>query len=171
MTQELEGGLDILLRCSRCRESKEAIHFPKNKGKKTGHGNQCKACNNAYGKTDHNLKRRIQHRDNDWSHALTIECRSRARKAGIPFNLTEADLAIPLLCPVLGIPLFRTRGKATQNTPTVDRIFGHLGYIKGNVTVISWKANRLKSNCDDPSVFEAIASYIRKSRKPKAIAA
>lgn len=30
--------------------------------------------------------------------------------------------------------------------PSIDRIVPELGYVKGNVAVISMKANRLKSN-------------------------
>lgn len=163
------GLSEQYITCSNCRENKHEECFGRNKGKKTGRNNWCKICMNGYSRSECNLKRRTQRRDEDWSHALMIECRSRARKAGLPFNLTEEDLDVPLLCPVLGIPLYRTRGERADNTPTVDRVINRLGYVKGNVCIISWRANRLKYDCDDPAVFEAIASYIRRTRKPKVV--
>jgi len=89
----------------------------------------------------------------------------------VAFDLSDGDLVVPEKCPVLGIPLFRTRGKVADNTPTVDRLIGHLGYVRGNVSVISWRANCLKRDCDDPAVFEAIAAYIRRSRRPRSAVA
>ncbi len=74
--------------------------------------------------------------------------RCRARAKGIPFNITSADITVPDLCPALGIPLGVTPGKLTDSTPTLDRIYNFLGYVRGNVVVVSWRANRLKNNAD-----------------------
>jgi hypothetical protein len=160
-----------MLRCSKCKETKPVEGFAKNKCMKTGYANQCKKCTNEYSRSQKNLENRKKRRDRDWVHALVIECRSRARKLGIPFNIDEADLKNQMICPVLGIPMFRTPGKCTENSPTVDRIYPALGYVRGNVCVISWKANRLKGASDDPGDFEAIAAYIRRSKRPKSVAA
>lgn len=80
------------------------------------------------------------------------EIRVRAKKRGFEFNLTEEDIAIPLFCPVLGIRIrqpgeneTRLRG-CKDNSPSVDRIDQQRGYVKGNVIVVSWRANRLKSD-------------------------
>lgn len=76
--------------------------------------------------------------------------KGRAKKKGVPFNLTEEDLIIPTNCPALKIPMIQewgTTGKGDrENAPSVDRIIPELGYVKGNVRVMSMKANRLKSN-------------------------
>lgn len=71
--------------------------------------------------------------------------RSRANERGIDFNLELEDIIIPDTCPICQIPL-KFSGKRTNNTPSIDRIDNSLGYIKGNVRIISWRANRLKSN-------------------------
>ena len=52
-----------------------------------------------------------------------------------------------------------------DNSPTLDRIVPELGYVPGNVAVISWKANRLKGNNTDPELFEKVAKYIRKHQR------
>jgi len=72
--------------------------------------------------------------------------RRRAKALAYPFNIEPEDIIIPETCPLLGIPLIRSNGYATDNTPSLDRKNAQLGYIKGNVWVISYRANRLKSD-------------------------
>ena len=55
-------------------------------------------------------------------------------------------MTIPEFCPILGIPLIRVGTIATDNSPSIDRIDSTKGYIKGNVQVISKKANTLKNS-------------------------
>jgi DNA-binding TFAR19-related protein (PDSD5 family) len=69
-----------------------------------------------------------------------------AARRNLDFNLTTEDIEIPELCPVLKIPLYFTVGKRTDNTPSVDRVDSSQGYTRKNIKIISWKANRLKSN-------------------------
>ena len=62
-------------------------------------------------------------------------------------TITVADIVIPAVCPILGIPLvMRSGGKPRADAPTLDRIDNSQGYIPGNVRVISARANRLKSD-------------------------
>lgn len=77
---------------------------------------------------------------------LLTKARERARAAGVLFQLCEADFSIPSTCPVLGIPLLPGVRRATDNSPTIDRIRPDEGYHPTNVAVISHKANRLKSD-------------------------
>lgn len=70
----------------------------------------------------------------------------RADKYDVPFNLTVDDIDIPAVCPVLGIPLFHSEKVASDNSPTLDRIVPEVGYVAGNVIVVSNRANRIKSN-------------------------
>lgn len=68
--------------------------------------------------------------------------RIRARDLGRDFDIEVSDIIIPERCPILGIPL---RGLG-DGRPSLDRIDSRKGYIKGNVAVISFRANMLKSN-------------------------
>jgi len=77
---------------------------------------------------------------------LLIAARHRAKKHGLPIDITEADIVIPEVCPVLGIPLRFSDDYRNDHSPSLDKIKPELGYVKGNIAVISWKANRLKSN-------------------------
>lgn len=77
---------------------------------------------------------------------LLSKARQRSRKFDLPFNITKDDIKIPDFCPVLGIPLYRTNAVSGDNSPTIDRIVPGLGYVKGNILVVSNRANRIKSN-------------------------
>ncbi|MEO1077616.1 MAG: hypothetical protein AAFX41_16875 [Bacteroidota bacterium] len=72
--------------------------------------------------------------------------KTRSTKAKVPFNLTPADITIPFECPVLGIPIIVGADKASDNSPSLDRVVPALGYVRGNVLVISNRANRIKNN-------------------------
>jgi hypothetical protein len=76
-----------------------------------------------------------------WHH-----CKRRAKRKDIPFDISVVDVVIPDICPLLDIPIMRDLGYVDDNTPSIDRIRGHLGYVKGNIWVISHKANRIKQD-------------------------
>lgn len=87
----------------------------------------------------------------DPSRYLWMAARQRARTQQLEFNLEPSDLIIPERCPILGLVLEfhvgKGRREATRaNAPSVDRVDSTKGYIKGNVQVISWRANAIKSN-------------------------
>jgi hypothetical protein len=89
--------------------------------------------------------------------------KARAHKHDIPFNLTEDDISIPDKCPVLGFNLESQYGKGrlAYNSPTLDRIRPELGYTKGNVIVVSHRANRIKSDAT-PYEIKKVAEFFSK---------
>lgn len=85
----------------------------------------------------------------------------RAVDAGFEFNLELEDLLpLPEVCPVLGIPLRISAGPQDPFAHSLDRMDNSKGYIKGNVAVVSYKANRLK-NDGSASEHEKIAAWMR----------
>lgn len=85
--------------------------------------------------------------------------KNRAKQNGLMFNLNYADIKVPNLCPVLKIPLIPSDGEGlTDNSPSLDKRVPHLGYVKGNVTVISMLANRIKTNATAAQIL-AVALY------------
>jgi len=85
-----------------------------------------------------------------------IECaKANAKKRGLEFDLTEDDINIPDLCPVLGVP-FKSR---TRYSASLDRIDNNKGYIKGNIQIISWRANQMKSDAS-PEELRAFAKWV-----------
>ena len=75
-----------------------------------------------------------------------FEARKRAKTRGLAFDIEIDDVEIPFCCPVLGCELVAQVGLVQANSPSLDRIDQALGYVKGNVWVISWRANRIKND-------------------------
>jgi hypothetical protein len=90
---------------------------------------------------------------------LLSRAKIRAKKKGIPFDLEVSDIIVPFLCPVLGIELNIGMPVMHPQSPTVDRIDNSKGYIKGNIAVISWRANKLKSD-GNLEEFRLILDYM-----------
>ena len=83
----------------------------------------------------------------------------------MPYNITEEYLKSiwpkDNKCPVLGT-LFKS-GKANKyQLPTLDKIYPKKGYVKGNVAVISFRANQIKSDITDFNVFKKMYEYYKK---------
>ena len=91
--------------------------------------------------------------------------RSRAKKYSMDFNLDESDILIPTHCPLLGIELYIAEGRKAvkDNSASLDRIDSTKGYVKGNVWVISHRANTIKSN----STLEEIKLLVKNWEKNK----
>lgn len=88
--------------------------------------------------------------------------KARAAKEGFEFDLDENDLRpLPEICPVLGVPLRISIVAQDGCAYSLDRIDNAKGYVRGNVAVISYRANRLK-NDGTAEEHEAIAAWIRK---------
>lgn len=96
----------------------------------------------------------------DKRYKLLRNARLRAQARGLDFDLEISDIVLPELCPVLGTKISYGGGRQNENSPSLDRIDSSLGYTKGNVRVISWRANRIKSDAT-LSELEAIVSYIK----------
>lgn len=87
--------------------------------------------------------------------------RERAKKRGLPFALVESDIVVPTHCPVLGIELRHGSPSDKWSSPFLDRIVPSLGYVPGNVRVISWRANLLKNN----STLEELSRVVEDLRR------
>lgn len=92
---------------------------------------------------------------------LFYAAQSRARKKGIEFNIQLSDIVLPELCPVLGIPMKKNDNKCKDSSYSLDRVDNSKGYIKGNIQVISNKANILKNSLT-PDLCDKIKEYMVK---------
>ena len=72
----------------------------------------------------------------------------RAKEDNLPFDIGVQDIVIPEYCPVLGIKLQANSGggRMSDYSPTLDKFYPSKGYVKDNIQVISWRANRMKSD-------------------------
>lgn len=87
----------------------------------------------------------------------------RAKLKNLPFDIEEKDIFIPDVCPILGIPIESGIGKGAvqPNSPSLDRIIPEKGYVKGNIMIISNKANTMKNNAT-PEEMIKLGEYGKK---------
>ncbi|MGL4583653.1 MAG: hypothetical protein ACRCVU_11815 [Flavobacterium sp.] len=141
--------------CEGCGEVKPESNFRKRKGGLISTG--CRSCVNVKYIPDP-LR----------AHLNAIRC--RAKSSNLPFNLTEEDLVIPEVCPILNIPIHQSWGTADiednkDSCPSVDRVIPSLGYVKHNVRIISARANRIKTD-STPQEIKLVYEYtMRESEK------
>ena len=84
-----------------------------------------------------------------WLKYTFFSAQVRARKRGLSFDKDIPSIELPDVCPVLGITLVYPNGvdgKHSPSSPSLDRIRPELGYVAGNLRVISNRANTLKNN-------------------------
>lgn len=83
----------------------------------------------------------------------------RAKKRGLPFDLTIDDLEWET-CPVLGIPLIFGNRSMQDNSPSLDRLIPKKGYVKENVCVISFRANKIKQDATLEEIYK-VADWMK----------
>jgi hypothetical protein len=112
-------------------------------------------------KTDKSIKIRIDnYRKTHKEKSLLTDCKKRAKHSGLPFDIVEEDIVIPDVCPVLGIKICKDNNERKYNSPSVDKVIPEKGYVKGNIRVISWRANMIKS-CGTAEEHMKISQYIK----------
>ena len=155
--------------CKDCERVRPVAAFHRSKEGKFGYTATCYDCHKKrYGilGPEWRKQRHAKYRESiGWTTNTIQAAKRRAAKANVPCTITSKDILVPDVCPVLGIALVIGNGGMQDNSPTLDRIVPDLGYVPGNVTVISWKANKLKGNNTDPELFEKVAKYIRKHQR------
>jgi ATPase subunit of ABC transporter with duplicated ATPase domains len=68
-------------------------------------------------------ERQTRYRQNNVEKLMLRQARKRAKQKNLPFNISEEDINVPNVCPVLGIPLESGIGKGVikPNSPSLDR--------------------------------------------------
>lgn len=168
--------------CTNCKIEKKIVEFHKNCNTKDGYVNKCKSCvkeyDEIYRKSDkvQNHQKSKRHRDRKLEYRklrftqdprilLRQSAKTRANKANLPFNLEVEDIIIPEYCPILDIKLERKEygkgGSFQPNSPSLDKIIPSKGYVKGNVMVISMKANIMKCNASIEELIKFSENMIK----------
>lgn len=163
--------------CNKCKIEKPLIEFPVRKynSGKIGVEPNCKECKRKSHRehlrkkraTDSNRKderqRDLQRRQAFPEKEMWMRAKKRAYKKNISFTISVNDIIMNKSCPLLGIPLIVQTGGATDNSPSLDRIDTTLGYVPGNVAVISRLANIMKAHADKSLLLKFasnISNYI-----------
>lgn len=86
--------------------------------------------------------------------------KSRAKASGIEHTIKYTDIKLVDTCPVLGITLNYSNNKLLDDSPSLDRMDNSRGYVKDNIRVISFKANRIKCDASVQDI-EAVLAYMK----------
>lgn len=93
-------------------------------------------------------EKQAEYRKKDPVKFMLRNVKNRAKRLGLEFSLTRADVPVPEFCPVFGVKLEWGHGKVSgffsPASPSVDRMDSSKGYTPDNVRVICWEANMLK---------------------------
>lgn len=160
--------------CTVCGDDKDIEQFSKSsrRGKNgTGRRSNCKACVKRYSDANRDKIRQSGERYRNENRALLLlkKARERAANKGIPFSITVDDVKAVWptdgKCPVLGIELkHNTVSGPADSSPTLDAFIPELGYVPGNIHIISCLANSVKRDVTDPTILERVAQWMRKIR-------
>lgn len=85
--------------------------------------------------------------------------KANAIRAGRQWTVDFGDLEFPTHCPILGIELDYFSETICDSSPSFDCVVPERDYVKGNVYVISQRANRIK-NDGTADEHWAIAKFI-----------
>ena len=161
----------MLKTCSKCRAEKDAAAFYKRGGKRKHLlYSWCRDCirgpSNKRNRKYYRTTRSDQYRKDPIQYLLKV-AESRAKKYGVTFSVIREDIEVPTHCPITGEKLDVLTNDMSSGM-SLDKIDNTQGYVKGNVCVISRKANRLKS---DGSIedFRKIIAYMEKNSCPTLI--
>lgn len=138
--------------CTKCLGIKPHSEFHKHKKCKGGFNSVCKVCRLPVSKRQYegvSIELKI------WGRA-----KRRARLNNIPFNIAVEDIIVPDVCPIFLKPFVLGD---TNWSASLDKLLPELGYTKGNVFVISNRANRLKNDFTLDE-FERIKKYMEERK-------
>lgn len=154
--------------CKICLEEKSVEHFHfRNDSQK--YRSECKECwaksrmTHYYDNHTTHKERAKKKRSHRPAELLLTHAKSSAKTRGLDFNLELSDILIPEICPYLGIPLTNIQGMGyIYSNMSVDRIDSSKGYIKGNIQIISRKANSMKNDATEQELLTFAQSILRK---------
>lgn len=157
--------------CPHCGRMLPLSLYSKSNTSANGYRSWCKECINSNRNSELN-KLKCREYYNQTGRELTIQnklsnikkylyqsAKARAKQRGEEFSISLDDIQVPKICPILGIPLQYNRGVKQDNSYSLDRIDSSKGYVKGNVWVISLRANRIK-NDSTPQELRLIADKV-----------
>jgi hypothetical protein len=137
--------------CTKCNCEKDYSEFHKHKQCKDGINSVCKQCRKPLSSK--------QYQQTSIEYRLWNSARGRSKKKGLDFNIEVSDIVIPAQCPVFGTPFSRN----TWYAASLDRIDPKQGYVKGNVQIMSRRANMLKNDATVEEL-QKILEFISKIR-------
>lgn len=99
---------------------------------------------------------------------MLTRTKSRAKSCGLDFNLTieyiQSIWPADNKCPVFGL-VFDLHGQDLQRCASIDKIVPSKGYVQGNVSIVSFRANSIKKD----STFEELKLLLEYMERHQAL--
>lgn len=111
----------------------------------------------------YNISDRDNYRFGNTFYRQFCQRQQAANQKNIPFTILFNEIEQPEYCPVLGIKLnygWSGLNRRDDAKATIDKVIPEVGYVPGNVFVISWRANKLKGNMTLDEL-QKIMNYIK----------
>lgn len=178
--------LPLILKCSKCKSLKDSSEFYKSLKYTRGFEYRCKECARQRSVEYHednreillfkwkskreNLtqeqKKEIANKNRDWYRLdirkrLLWRAKERSNKEGILCNLDLEDIIIPEVCPLLKVPFIYGGKYDKWFTYSIDRVDNSKGYIKGNIQVITYLANTMKSHASKQQLITFATNILK----------
>lgn len=124
--------------CSKCGEWKpRSEYYIRERNKMQS---ACKSCRSKAAAASAKARK-----SRDPAYRMLTGARKRHYDCGVPFDLKVEDIHVPERCPVFDKPLVMD-DPSSEWYPNLDKITPHLGYVRGNIVVMSARANRIKND-------------------------
>lgn len=155
-------------RCKGC-------HHPIRRDNTAGYCTRSPLCRSNYYKAKHDQREggrghaaaAMRYRDEHPDGAMWSSAKARASKQGIEFSITREDIRQVWTdtCPVFGYELRQnqdgTHGHVRESW-SLDRIDNSKGYVPGNIQILSYRANSMKSDATPEELLQ-LADWIYKT--------
>ena len=186
-TNKPDTNIPHLLKCSQCKELKDLQDFyPSKKYTKRGYDYRCiECCRTRVLKYHYDNRENLLTKWREKRNSLTVEekniilekhrkwyrqdirmrmltrAKDRSKKLGIECTITIDDIFIPERCPLLNVPFKYGSQINKWYTYSLDRIDNSKGYIKGNIQVITYLANTMKSQASKEELLTFANNIIK----------
>jgi len=143
--------------CKICHKEKAASEFPMAVTTRDRLDVYCRLCKRIAQATWYDKNRRAAK-----IRGMLGRAKKRVKVSGLEFSITARDIEpFPEICPVLGLALnWERAGRAAGDSPSLDRLDNRKGYIRGNVMIISNRANMIKQDATAEEV-QAVADFMK----------
>jgi signal recognition particle GTPase len=113
---------------------------------------------------------RKKYREEDRGRHMAQQIRYRANEKNLPYDL-DADYLKSIWpednkCPALGLEFSKPGEGLKENSSSLDRLVPELGYVKGNVAIVSMLANQIMSNATPDQVI-AVGYFFKNKLEEK----
>lgn len=174
-------------KCPKCQTTKNVSLFVKHRGRANGITSLCRECHRLTSNLHFSNNRtqeclRFRKQRAKWKETnpigyklshMAAEAKRRARRTGLPFDIDVKYLSEIMVdcCPVLGVKLNYESAFLADNSPSLDRFQPDLGYVRGNLYIMSFRANRLKMDATPNELMKLAlwAKQMEEDRNPPKI--